>query len=61
MIVNLHMLSPEAYIKYGDSTDTMISGRALVTAARHVVTNFEANWEYKMIIDLAKDGYGGVK
>ena len=61
MIVNLHMLSPEAYIKYGDSTDTMISGKALVTAVRHVVTNFEANWEYKMIIDLAKDGLGGVK
>jgi hypothetical protein len=61
MIAELHMLSPEAYNKYGDSEDKMISGRALITAIRHVVTNFESNLEYKMYVDLAKDGLGGIK
>jgi hypothetical protein len=58
MCANIHMMSPEGYRKHEDSEDTILSGKCLITAIKHIITNQFGNSEYKMELELVKDGIG---
>jgi len=58
MCADIHMMSPEAYRKHEHSRDNVLSGKCMITAIRHVITNIGGNTEYKMILELCKDGIG---
>jgi hypothetical protein len=58
LCVDIHMLSPESYEEHGSSEDKSLSGTCMVTAIRHIVSNNLGNTEYKMWLELSKDGIG---
>ena len=58
MCVDIHMMSPEAYLKHEHSEDKVLSGKCMITAIKHVITNISGNTEYKMVLELCKDGMG---
>ena len=58
MCVDIHMMSPQAYTKHDSLEDKSLSGKCMVTAIRHVLTNQLGNTEYKMWLELSKDGIG---
>ena len=58
MCADIHMMAPEAYRKHEHSRDDALSGKCIITAIRHVITNIGGNTEYKMILELCKDGIG---
>ena len=58
MCVNIHMMSPQARGEHGTEEDQALSGKCMVTAIRHVLTNSLGNTEYKMWLELSKDGVG---
>jgi hypothetical protein len=58
MCVDIHMMSPQKRGEYGSDEDKALSGKCMVTAIRHVLTNKLGNTEYKMWLELSKDGSG---
>ena len=58
MCVDIHMMSPQARGGHGTEEDQALSGKCMVTAIRHVLTNKLGNTEYKMWLELSKDGTG---
>ena len=55
MVVAIYMMSPQSNIGYESKEDTKLSGRCLVTAIRHVITNNFGNTEYKLWVELSMD------
>ncbi len=58
MCVDIHMMSPQARGEHGTEEDQALSGKCMVTAIRHVLANQLGNTEYKMWLELSKDGIG---
>ena len=58
MCVDIHMMSPQARGGHGTEEDQALSGKCMVTAIRHVLSNQLGNTEYKMWLELSKDGTG---
>jgi|SaaInlV_100m_DNA_2_1039680.scaffolds.fasta_scaffold01915_3 hypothetical protein len=58
MCVDIHMMSPEAYRKHEHSEDEVLSGKCMITALKHTITQIGGNQEYKMVLELCKDGMG---
>ena len=58
MCVDIHMMSPEAYRKHEHSEDEVLSGKCMITALKHTITQIGGNTEYKMVLELCKDGMG---
>jgi len=54
-VVEIYMMSPQSNIGYESKEDTKLSGRCLVTAIRHVITNNFGNTEYKLWVELSMD------
>ena len=58
MIVGLVVPSPEGQITSSEeSYDKFLTGRYMVTAIRHIITQSDGT-NYKMMIELVKDGLG---
>ena len=58
MCVHIQMMSPQARGEHGTEEDQALSGKCMVTAIRHVLANQLGNTEYKMWLELSKDGIG---
>jgi len=58
MCVHIQMMSPQARGGHDTEEDQALSGKCMVTAIRHVLTNSLGNTEYKMWLELSKDGVG---
>ena len=58
MCANVHIMSPESYVKHDSFEDKKMSGKCLVTSIRHIISQEAGNREYKVQIDLVKDGVG---
>jgi len=58
MCVHIQMMSPQARGEHGTEEDQALSGKCMVTAIRHVLANQLGNTEYKMWLELTKDGVG---
>ena len=58
MCVHIQMMSPQARGGHDTEEDQALSGKCMVTAIRHVLTNKLGNTEYKMWLELSKDGTG---
>ena len=58
MCVHIQMMSPQARGGHDTEEDQALSGKCMVTAIRHVLSNQLGNTEYKMWLELSKDGTG---
>ena len=56
MIVEVLIRAAQGYVGSGDPIDEVLSGRFLVTKIRHVISLNKGNAEYKMVIEMRKDG-----
>ena len=56
MCADIHIMSPESYVKHDSFEDKKMSGKCLVTAVRHIISLQAGNPEYKVQIELVKDG-----
>ena len=58
MCADIHIMSPESYVKHDSFEDKKMSGKCLITSIRHIISQEAGNREYKVQIDLVKDGVG---
>jgi hypothetical protein len=58
MCADIHIMSPESYKSHDSFEDKKMSGKCLITSIRHIVSQQSGNQEYKVQIDLVKDGVG---
>ena len=58
MCADIHIMSKDYNRKYEQSKDQILSGKCLVTAIKHVILNQGGNTEYKIQLELVKDGMG---
>ena len=58
MCADIHIMSPESYVKHDSFEDKKMSGKCLITSIRHIISQEAGNQEYKVQIDLVKDGVG---
>ncbi len=58
MCADIHIMSPESYVKHDSFEDKKMSGKCLITSIRHIISQEAGNREYKVQIDLVKDGIG---
>ena len=58
MCADVHMMSPEAYTKHDSFEDKKMSGKCMITAVRHIISQQAGSLEYKVQADLVKDGVG---
>ena len=58
MCADIHIMSPESYVKHDSFEDKKMSGKCLIKSIRHIISQEAGNREYKVQIDLVKDGVG---